>query len=338
MKNRTFYLIALLFVVLGFASWWLITRSDKKVSSNTADRQFAIENEDDIHKIFMVRKGGQAIQLEKKEGVWYVNDRYIAFLNPIQNLMYALTKVSVKSIPPKAAYEVIMKDLSEVGLKVEIYGKDQEKLKTYYVGGVTDDETGVYFLMEGSRQPYIMYLDKKVANVRQRYELALDDWRDRALIPLRPEDISGIKVEYPYEPERSFIIEQTENKYKLISIAHPESNTEMVKSKFLRSYVDNIPLAMIEAYKNTHPAKTQISAKTPYCRISVARQGVVDSFFVNLYPVNEEQEEPVDLTPEFLKQRKFFRFFANRSDGDFLIMQIQQIDMILKDYQDMIKG
>ncbi|MBK9271707.1 MAG: DUF4340 domain-containing protein [Saprospiraceae bacterium] len=338
MNNKTLYILTALFILLGIAAWWITTHSDSKSSIDTADRQFAIEDENEVYKIFMVRKGGKPIQLEKKNGEWYVNDRYKAFINPVQNLLYAMSHISIKSIPPKPAYEVIMKDFSEIGLKVEIYGKNQNKLKTYYIGGVTDDETGVYFLMDGYRQPYIMHLDKKVSNVRQRYELALDDWRERAMIPVKPEDISTLEVSYPYEPERSFRISQVENKYNIQSLGALSISTSHVKSKFLRSYLENIPLAMIEAYKNLHPAKDSIPLLTPYCRIRITKSSAVDTFSLSLYPVNDHLDAPVDLSPEFLSQRNFFRFFVHRSDGDFMMTQIQQIDMILKDFQDMIKG
>lgn len=338
MKNKNFYLILLSFVVLAAASWLLWQKVNPKSTIDTEDRKFAIEDARDVHKIFMVKRGADPITLERKGDDWFVNGRYKVFRSPISNLLDAMTGMTIKSIPPKAAYEGIMKDLSEIGLKVEIYGKNDKKLKTYYVGGVTNDETGVYFLMDGYRQPYIMHLNKRQSNIRHRFDIALDDWRDRSLVPLDPEEISGVTVSYPYKPEASFTIRQIENSYKLSTPAAPDQFQAEVKSKFLRSYIENLCIAQTENFQNKNPERAEIARMIPFCRIAVGRTGGQDSLIVSLYPINEETVKPVDLSPEFLSRKKFFRFFANRSDGDFLILQIQQISAILKEYGELSKG
>ncbi len=338
MKNKNFYLILISFIVLASASWFLWRKINPKSTIDTADRKFAIEDARDIHKIFLAKRGADPITLERKQDIWYVNGKYRVFKSPINNLLDAMTGLSIKSIPPKSAYEGIMKDLAEVGLKVEIYGKNDEKLKTYYIGGVTNDETGVYFLMDGYRQPYIMHLNKKQSNIRHRYDIALDDWRDRSLVPLDPAEITGVEVSYPYQPESSFVIRQIENSYKLSIPGSSDQHLDGVKSKFLRSYIENLCIAQTENFQNRNPERNEIAQMIPFCRIAAGRTGGQDSLIVSLYPINEETEKPVDLSPEFLNRKKFFRFFANRSDGDFLILQIQQISSILRNLEEMKKG
>lgn len=83
------------------------------------------------------------------------------------------------AIPPKPSYDLIIRDFGSFGLKTQIFGKNDEILKTYYIGGVTNDESGVYFMMEGSKQPYVVSLNKGVSNIRARYDIAAIDWREK---------------------------------------------------------------------------------------------------------------------------------------------------------------
>lgn len=334
--NRTILFI-LLFVVVGAALWYTLQRHKSKSTINTEDRKFAIENTEDIHKIFLAKKGSDPITLERGERAWLVNQRYRAFSSAIDNLLDVMSKLSIKSIPPRAAYEVIMKDFADVGLKVEAYNATGKLLKSYYIGGVTNDETGVYFLMDGYRQPYAMHLNKRQSNIRHRYDIALDDWRDRSLIPLRSDEIEAVEIQFPYNPVQSFRIQKIGGEYKLSSAARPDQLEKTPSQTFIKSYIENLSLAPTEAFQNKNPAKELTASWLPYLRIAVKSKIQTDSLIVNLFPINEEKEQPVDLSAEFLARGRFFRFYANRSDGDFLILQIQQILPILKTLDQMRK-
>jgi hypothetical protein len=57
------------------------------------------------------------------------------------------------------------------------------------VGGITADEKGTIMLMEGSEKPYVVHIPSFVGQVRVRYLLGDDNWRDRAIFSEKPEKI-----------------------------------------------------------------------------------------------------------------------------------------------------
>ncbi|HRG33800.1 MAG TPA: DUF4340 domain-containing protein [Saprospiraceae bacterium] len=335
MKQRNTLIWLLIFICLGGLSWYFLNYKNSKTSIDTSDREFAVKDIDQVTKIFLAKKNGEPITLEKINRKWYVNKKYLAFNNTIENLLDVLQKVSLKSIPPRAAYPVIMNDIASIGLKVEIYTTSDKPFKTYYVGGVTEDESGVYFLMDNARQPYVMHLDKLNSNIRHRYDIKLEDWRDRSLVPMEKENLSGVSVDYPYEPSSSFLITKSGNGLKLAKGQTPNEFVQNMNQKILDSYFENLLIAQTEAFENTNPLRSQISTKIPWCRIAIKSTNLPDSLILSFYPINEEKEEPIDLSPEYLASKKFFRLFVNRSDGDFLLLQINQASAVLKTFQEL---
>ncbi|MCC7026484.1 MAG: hypothetical protein IT265_05990 [Saprospiraceae bacterium] len=333
MKSKSILILVALFGVLGAASYFVIQNKNTKSTIDTSDRAFAIKDIESVHKIFMTSKKSQSITLEKINNQWIVNGKYKAFANPIKNLLEAIQYVTILSIPPKEAYSYIMNDLATIGLKVEIYGPNNTPLKTYYIGGVNDDESGVYFLMDNARQPYTMYMNRGTSNIRHRYEIPLDDWRDRSLFAIPSSEIEGIDVQFPHDPLASFRISKTGKQFQMFA-----NSTEIktISSKKIESYVGLFETVNTEAFENLNENRSMISTMLPYCRIGIKQKDKQDSLIVSLYPINDNVDQLVDLSPEFLNQKKFFRFFANRSDGDFLILQYSQIASVLKTQQELM--
>ncbi|MGI6593338.1 MAG: hypothetical protein ACOX2C_08745 [Bacteroidales bacterium] len=78
----------------------------------------------------------------------------------------------LKSPVPISFLEIMyLKRMSSFGAKVEIYARvpwarigslwifpKERKIRTFYVGDNPPDKIGTYFLMEGAKEPYIMYI------------------------------------------------------------------------------------------------------------------------------------------------------------------------------------
>ena len=335
MKQKNTLLWLLIFVILGGLSWYFVKYKNNKTSIDTADREFAVKDIDQVTKIFLAKKDGEPITLEKIENQWYVNQKCKAFPNAIENILDVIQKVSLKSIPPRPSYPSIMNDLASIGIKVEIYTNSNKPFKTYYIGGVTGDETGVYFLMDNARQPYVMHLDKLNSNIRHRYDIKLQDWRDRSLVPLEKKQLAGVSVDYPYDPSSSFLITSSGNELKLAQGQNPNTFIQNINQKILDSYFENLLIAQTEAFENTNPLRSQISTYLPWCRIAIKTNNKPDSLILSFYPINEENEQPIDLSSAYLAKKNFFRLFVNRSDGDFLLLQFNQASAVLKTFQDL---
>ena len=119
----------------------------------------------------------------------------------------------MKYIPPQAAVPQAVKDLAAHGIKVELYDRNNEKLKAYYVGGMTSNERGTYMIMEEAEQPYVMHIPSWEGGLRVRYWLSDMDWEDRTIFGYKPEEINSVSVEYPRQKNKSFKLEQKGGEY-----------------------------------------------------------------------------------------------------------------------------
>ncbi|RMG79172.1 MAG: DUF4340 domain-containing protein, partial [Bacteroidetes bacterium] len=211
--KRTLILL-LLFLVLGGAALLFMQKKEKTAHSTLLgeDRHFEIKNPDDIQKIFIAQRTGiPPVTLERAGDHWVVNKKYRARESAVNNVLEVLTTVRMESIPSRAALDNIVKELSAQGIKVEVYGKNDTPLKVFYVGGVSPDERATYFIMEGSAQPYAVEIPSMEGSLRPRFELAGDEWRDRAVFREKPENIQSLSVEYPKQRSKSFVVERKGN-------------------------------------------------------------------------------------------------------------------------------
>ena len=135
-------------------------------------------------------------------------------------MLQTLNKVDIKEPVSKAARNNIIRLMAGKSIKVEIYQMvyrinilnkirlfPHEKLtKTYFIGDATMDNRGTYMLMQGSEQPYIVYIPGFKGYVAARYSPYESDWRGHSLFKFRVPDISSLEVRYSGNPENSFKI------------------------------------------------------------------------------------------------------------------------------------
>lgn len=330
-KNKNLILL-LIFAVLGFSSYYLIKNKNQKSSVNTWDRKFAVEDTKNISKIFLSQKNGSNILLTKNGNHWLVNNKYKVFPNTIHYLLDLIQQIRVNSIPHKNAYPVIMNEIATIGIKVEIYEGDN-KIRTYYVGGVTEDETGLYCLMEGSEQPYIMKDNRAPANLRVRYDIKEEDWRDRAVFNIDIDRIEQVKIDYPRNKANSFSILKEKSSYALLD--SDKNRIEIRQDKILKNFLEEFQPIQAEAFSNTHRSRDSINSLIPYMSYEFKLKDQSAPYLLKFYPINEEVETPIDLSEEFLKQENFFRFIISRSDGDFLLVQKSQFKNVFTNLQEL---
>ena len=93
---------------------------------------------------------------------------------------------------PRQAVADVVKDMATEGIKVEIYAKNGKALRTFYVGGSTSDDRGTFMMMENSNEPYVMHIQGFQGMLRPRFHTDEQDWRDRFVFKLKPEDIKMV--------------------------------------------------------------------------------------------------------------------------------------------------
>jgi hypothetical protein len=112
---------------------------------------------------------------------------------------------------PQTAYDNAIKSLSTEGVKVEVYGRDGKKMKVFYVGGSSVNNTGTNMMMEGAKQPYIVQVPGFVGYLTPRYTVQMQFWRDRMVFNIPQDEIKSISVKYIDKPINSFEVTKQGN-------------------------------------------------------------------------------------------------------------------------------
>ncbi|MCK5822458.1 MAG: DUF4340 domain-containing protein [Bacteroidales bacterium] len=200
-KNRT--TIVIVIVLFFIALFFYLTKSYSTIKKELRD--FAVEDTATISKMFLVDKADKQVTLERENSHWTVNQKYIARRDIINLLLKTINRISVKSPVPKAAEENIIKSLAVKSTKIEIY-KGEDLIKTYYVGGPTQDQYGTYMLLKNSSRPFIMEISGFRGYLSTRYFTNENEWRSQAIFNNSFSSISSVTVNIPSKPNTSFKI------------------------------------------------------------------------------------------------------------------------------------
>ncbi|MEO6760484.1 MAG: DUF4340 domain-containing protein, partial [Saprospiraceae bacterium] len=268
-------LLAVLFVALGLGAWYAWHQKNAQTGTTTAwDMDFAIKDQNDIGKIFIAdRKGNTATLERQKDGSWRYNGQYPARATSVKTLLETVTKLTVKALPITAAEGPMIKSLATEGIKVEIYGTGGERLKCYYVGGVTNDEHGTYMMMEGSEHPFVTHIPSFIGQLRVRYLLGDANWRDRTVFAIQPETIQSIAVEYPQQKSESFRLEKVkEAEYTVTPYFSTTTRKPGEPRKGIpEAYLLKFESLVAEGFENNPSLQDSVSRLVPFAIITVKK-------------------------------------------------------------------
>jgi len=330
MKRSRILLLALCFI--GGIAAALTLRNQQPAATGTlgSDRFFKVEDVDRIGRIYLVHRDGETVDLKRQGRSWVFNDAFRARPNAMENLLNAIGSIQMKYKPAEAAVDNMVRDLATHGIKVEIYDREGESMKTYYVGGGTADERGTHVIMDGAEQPYVAHLPGWEGNLRFRYNLRGDDWRDKSVFAEEHDQVTRISVEYPRQKDKSFVLEKNGRNFT-IEPFYPTTPKAKVPQRAGRAeaYLYEYESVVAEAFENDNPRQDSIRQSLPFSIIRVARtDGSTKE--VRLWPVRPlvTMWESAGETP----QQPVERYFAGTDKGDFFLVQHRVFRRILTPY------
>jgi hypothetical protein len=340
-KNKLRFIITI--VLFAMAVFFIYTATKSTIPKGVKD--FAVEDTSIITKIFLSDKENKNVLLEKKSpGSWTLNNKFQASTDLMNIFIKTLHRLEVKSPVAKAARNNVVKRISSIGVKVEIYQTiyridiwglklfPHEKLtKTYYVGDVTQDMLGTYMLMDGYEDPFIIHIPGFNGFLSSRYSTVANDWRDHSLFSVELPNIKSLKMEFPSSPESSYIAENTGKvNFKLTAL---RSNTVIPDYDTTRlldclSAFRDIKFELLINDSKEHN-KDSVIASTPYHIITltdVAGNTTVVKTFHKHYAA--DQPDDISGKPSLFDQD---RLYALINDGkDFALIQFYVFDRILR--------
>jgi len=347
-KNRIILIITIILAVTAFIFIYTATKST--LSKSLSD--FAIEDTSMVTKVFLSDKANNKVTLTKHApGNWTVNNECPVSNDLISIFLKTAMRLEVKAPVAKAARNNIIKRLSSIGIKTEIYQTvyridlwgiklfPHEKLiKTYYVGDATMDNMGTYMLLENSDNPYIMHIPGFRGFLNSRYSVYEKDWRDHTILSVALPNIKSVKLEFPSAPESSYIIEnQGNSKFTLTAL---KSNTQIANYDTLKlmealSTFRDIRFEFLITDSKTHN-KDSIIQTTPFHILTVTdlsgKTKVIKTYHKS--PPFDQEE----LDGGIIAKYDLDRLYASFNDGkDFALIQFFMFDNILRPLQYFIK-
>lgn len=318
-------LLAILFLALGGGAWYALNKKSQSGSLNSPDMNFAVTNTGDIYKIFLADRNGRTATLDRKEDYWLYNGKARARATAVSTLLETIAHVNVWYVPPKAAEQSMIKSLASEGIKVEIYDKSNKLLKSYYVGGVTNDEHGTFMMMEGAQQPYVVHDPSFIGQLRVRYLLGDDEWMDRIIFREKPDEIQSVTVEYPQRKSESFRLEKVgEAEY---SVKPFYSTTTVIKQPLRKgvpeAYLLGFEKLGAEGFETDHPDRDSVVNLVPFTIVTVKKSNGEEKQ-VRFWPVEIQQ------TREGMPY--VHRYFAEVDRRDFLLIQEMVFAPIFRGY------
>ncbi len=321
-------LFAALFLVLGAGAWYVITQKNAQSGSvQSWDMDFSIKNTNTIGKIFIADRAGNTTQLERKVGYWLYNGQYKARPSAVQLLLETINQMVVQNIPPEASEPSIVKGLATTGIKVEIYDLDNQKIKAFYVGGVTIDERGTYMIMEGSENPYVVHVPGFIGQLRVRFFQGADEWRDRKVFGEKVENIQAVSVDYPQQKSMAFKLEKSgDDSY----VVQPFYSTTPLIRKPLRkgipeAYLTQFESLTAEAYETSNPLRDSVVSLVPFAVVNLIKTDGTEKK-VRFWPVEVERNPQTG-------QEFVVRYFTDINNGEsFVLTQDRNFGVLFKGY------
>lgn len=198
MKNLRLYIILAVLITIAGIFYF----SNTKGTLNLRNASFAIKSPDAILRIAL-SSSDQRLVLEKKSGDWKVNNKYRATDKYVQNLKEALSRIAVLTPVSKAERQQVASILKKDGILVEVFGK-RRSIGKFYVGKPSMNREKTYMMMEDSNEPFITHIPAFKGLIAELFVLEESYWRNKIVFDYKPQNIETIRVEYPWESNKSF--------------------------------------------------------------------------------------------------------------------------------------
>ncbi len=331
-KNLVLLLLLLLIGVVTYVGY--TSRSSTNSSSiDVSDREFAIENIEDVYRIKLTRRSGRVVDMKRKGNDWFVgaNEKKVS-ANVMSNLKSVMKNIQIKFIPPAKYNKKIINEINRIGTQVDVYDNRDNLMKSYFVGGNVPDG-GTYFIMQGKTQPYVMERKVGYGGVRDMFIYLEEEIYDKAIWEINTSKITSVTVDYPKDKQQSFKIQKTEEGY-LIDPLHSTTRRipTIANQNAIKAYVEGFDVIYSESNENDNKLFSQLKDLIPFAKMSFELEDGT-SKAIELYPVNQFLDEHEDM-PALEKANLLYleRFFVITDWGELYAAQKRLILKLFRGY------
>lgn len=277
-------------VILGLTAYLALKSdtSEQKLADKAGSRQFAVENVDDVHKIFIADRKGHQVELVRGGPSGWMADGKPANDNIMKNVLQVIKYIDIQTLPTYKAIPTLIKDLANSGILVQVFDKEGTKIRGYYIGGATNEETGTYAIKEGVEDPYIVHIPGFTGNIRQRFMHWGDEWRDKIYFRVDPEKVERFSIEYPKQRNKSFKLEKKESSFELSPFYTTNQQTRLVPAGGVEGVLARYEKYYVNGYENQDTKTIQeMREKLPFAEIRIKETGKEEQV-MTIFPRYEE--------------------------------------------------
>lgn len=237
-NNRLAIILTSLLIVIAAVLLW----NNRYLTTLRGEAyDFTVRDTASVTRLFFADKSGNQVLLSRTSDGWKVNEKYDAQPVMVNNMLHTLDKMRIKMPVSLASHDNVITRMAGTNTKVEVYQIvprinlfnkvklfPHEKLtKVFYIGDVTQDNSGTYVLKEGADKAYIVHLHGFRGFISSRFSANQEDWRDHKIISENISNIASVKLEFNNDPENSFVInEKARYQYEMKRLSD-ESNVDI---------------------------------------------------------------------------------------------------------------
>lgn len=239
--NRNLVLLILLLVLAG-SGWWLFQNQSSSASVVYTDRNFAVEDLDQVHLIVLADKKGHRTELKRSGNSWVVNEHYPVNKRRMEVLERTLTDLQIRYIPSEAESKTAMKQLASYTTQIKMYDAQGDQIRSYLIGGTNANGMGTYMMMEGASQPFVMDIPYFQGAIDLRYDPDPEYWiTEKLFANIDMNDIKKMIVKYGKQEANSVVLSREGRNWKLQPL-FPSSLTRdnEPNEARIRAFVTNI--------------------------------------------------------------------------------------------------
>jgi hypothetical protein len=326
--GKTLVYVALL-GILGLGVYYFFFKdSDNLYQGKEAN--FTFRDTSVIGKIFLVENDGTSILLERgDDNKWILNKQYPAMPLQMVNILTCLKLQTAFSPVSDRDFDRVVKLLAGLSTKVEVYNRQGEKMRSFYVAGQGPNYHGSYMILENAKQPYLVDIPGFDGYLTPRYTTLLNDWRTRTLIELKSSDIATIEIQYPDNPSNSFKVDNTSKVPQVVRTAITDNAGELNVKRVL-SYLDLFKMVNAEGYLNgANGMDTVIAQAKMRCKM-IVKSKAGEQVALDIYWMPGDEKAQALEAPNGVPEEVERMYVVNPIAKDTLLIQGRTFDKLIQ--------
>lgn len=223
MKKNTWYILIATVVVVATVIVILFKTGVFKSNNGYLNYDaFAVKDTASVTKVFLADMQGEYVLLQRADGCWMVCDTVRVKPSVMNEFLTTLNSLTIKQVVPESGQNAINKVLATGAIKVDIYqtcpkfklfgiafGVKERKTMTYYMGPATMDNQANFALLEGSKDPYIVYIPGFRGFATPIYSTNYADWINHDVFQTKITRIKTVEFIDHENPAESFKVVKT---------------------------------------------------------------------------------------------------------------------------------